>query len=106
MYPLNPIITDAFESSDILAVECDSTSVFQRPDYLRLMEKLMYTDGTDIRDHIPEDLYEKTDASLGKKAFQSVSSHFINLLSLPRTSPASCWKNGGILQIKALMFIS
>jgi uncharacterized protein YbaP (TraB family) len=67
MYPLNPIITDAFESSDILAVECDSTSVFQRPDYLQLMEKLMYTDGTDIRDHIPEDLYEKTDAFLREK---------------------------------------
>ena len=27
----------------------------------------MYTDGTDIRDHIPEDLYEKTDAFLREK---------------------------------------
>ena len=67
MYPLNPIITNAFESSDVLAVECDTTTVAQRPDFLQIMEKVMYTDGTTVQDHIPEDLYEKTDALLQEK---------------------------------------
>lgn len=67
MYPLNPIITDAFDKSDALAVECDVTTLYQRSDYLKLMEKLMYTDGTTVKDHIPEDLYNKTDALLKEK---------------------------------------
>lgn len=32
MYPLNTVITDAFENSDVLAVECDAASVFRRKD--------------------------------------------------------------------------
>lgn len=67
MYPLNPIITDAFDKSDALAVECDVTTLYQRSDYLKLMEKLMYTDGTTVKDHIPEYLYNKTDALLKEK---------------------------------------
>jgi len=67
MYPLNPIITEAFENSDILAIECDATTILQRPDYLKLMEKLMYTDGSTLKDHLPRDLFEKTGAFLGKR---------------------------------------
>lgn len=67
MFPLSPTITNAFENSDALAVECDVTTLYQRPDYLELMEKVMYTDGTTIRDHIPEDLYEKVDTLLKER---------------------------------------
>lgn len=67
LYPLKPVITNAFESSDVLAVECDAMAALQRPDYMDLMAKLMYTDGTTVKDHIPADLYEKTDAFLKEK---------------------------------------
>ena len=61
LYPLNPMIMNAFEKSDVLAVECDVTTVLQRPDYMQLMEKAMYTDNTTIKDHISDDLYQKVD---------------------------------------------
>jgi len=67
LYPLNPVITNAFEQSDVLAVECDTIAALERPDYLKLAEKLLYTDGTTIRDHIPEELYQKTDELLREK---------------------------------------
>lgn len=64
LYPLKPVITDAFEASDVLAVECDVTTVLQRKDYADLMKKVMYTDGTTIKDHISSDLYDKVDVML------------------------------------------
>jgi uncharacterized protein YbaP (TraB family) len=64
LYPLKPVIMEAFEESDVLAVECDVTAITSRPDYLDLMKKVMYNDGTTIKDHIPDDLYEKADAIL------------------------------------------
>lgn len=67
MYPLNPVIIKAFETSDVLAIECDPISALQRPDYLKLVEKLIYTDGTTIKDHIPGDLYDRTEAYLNEK---------------------------------------
>ncbi|HOK42939.1 MAG TPA: TraB/GumN family protein, partial [Thermoclostridium caenicola] len=41
LYPLNPVITNAFEQSDVLAVECDTIAALERPDYLKLAEKLL-----------------------------------------------------------------
>jgi len=67
LYPLAPVITKAFEKSDVLAVECDTIAALQRPDYFKLAEKLMYTDGSTLRDHIPAELYEKADAVLREK---------------------------------------
>lgn len=57
-YPLPDYIMDAFTSSDVLAVECDviatenDTSAF-----MDALTPFVYTDGTTIKDHIPEDMY-------------------------------------------------
>lgn len=67
LYPPKPVITDAFEESSVLAVECDVTTILQRTDYQDLMKKLMYSDDTTIKDHISSDLYDKTDAILKEK---------------------------------------
>lgn len=60
MYPLNDLINNAFEASDRLAVECDVTTLLQRPNYTELIDMVMYDDGTTLKDHIPADLYERT----------------------------------------------
>lgn len=59
-YPLPDEIMDAYNSSDALAVECDIVAYaadFQAQ--IDLAEQLMYTDGTSIKDHIGEDLYNR-----------------------------------------------
>jgi len=67
LYPLNPTIMNAFEESDILAVECDVVAALQSPDAMMYAEKFMYTDGTTLEDHIPADLYAKAEAALKEK---------------------------------------
>lgn len=64
LYPLNDVITKAFNDSSVLAVECDTTTLLQNPNYLDIMGKLMYTDGSTLEDHISKDLYEKTEKLL------------------------------------------
>ncbi len=59
-YPLPDYVLDAFDGSDALAVEADIVA-FEKDmgaqmDALSLM---MYSDGTDITDHISEELYDK-----------------------------------------------
>lgn len=57
-YPLPDYVMDAFVSSDVLAVECDVIAT--ENDTGALMDAfatLVYTDGTTIKDHIPEDMY-------------------------------------------------
>lgn len=60
LYPLDKTILDAFEASDVLAVECDITTLLQRPNLADIMKNVMYTDGTTLKDHISPELYEKT----------------------------------------------
>lgn len=58
MYPLPDYVLDAYNEADALAVECDIIAASEDTD--ALMEALMgmiYTDGTTISDHIPEELY-------------------------------------------------
>ncbi len=62
LYPLNQVIEEAYEHSDVLAVECDTSTLLQRPDLAELMQKMMYTDGSTLKDHISPELYEKTSA--------------------------------------------
>lgn len=66
LYPLNQVINDAYESSDVLAVEIDLTTALQNANLSELMEKMMYTDGTTLKDHISPELYEKTSAVMEK----------------------------------------
>ena len=57
-YPLPKAITEAFNSSDYLAVECDIVafeSDIQAA--LDVVNLLAYSDGTTIKDHIPLELY-------------------------------------------------
>ncbi len=59
-YPLPQSVTEAFESSDVLAVEFDIIA-FEK-DFLAQTNSLktfVYTDGTKISDYIDKELYEK-----------------------------------------------
>lgn len=57
-YPLPDKIMEVYESSDAIAVECDVVAYsadFQAQ--IELAEQLMYTDGSSIKDHLGEDIY-------------------------------------------------
>ncbi len=59
MYPLPGYVYKAFDNADYLALECDVVAV--ENDYNAVAELyalMVYTDGTTIKDHISEDLYE------------------------------------------------
>lgn len=57
-YPLPDYVLDAFNGSDALAVEADIIA-FERDMSAQMdaLSLLVYTDGTTISDHIPEDIY-------------------------------------------------
>lgn len=59
-YPLPDYVTEAFENSDALAVECDIVA-FENDISAQVsaLQKMLYTDGTTIKDHISEDTYNK-----------------------------------------------
>lgn len=60
IYPLNDTIMSAYNQSDYLAVEVDTVALTSDFDaQLELAQKMLYTDGTTIKDHIGEDLYNK-----------------------------------------------
>lgn len=68
IYPLNDTIMSAYNKSDYLAVEVDTvalTSDFNLQ--VSLAQKMLYTDGTTIKDHIGEELYTKMVAKLKEK---------------------------------------
>lgn len=58
-YPLPTYVLDAFDGADSLAVELDILS-FEKNTAAQMqsMQALMYTDGTTIRDHLPEEVYQ------------------------------------------------
>lgn len=57
MYPLNETIMNAFNESNKLVVENDIIAFENNPNaILEILEYLLYTDGTTIRDHIPASL--------------------------------------------------
>lgn len=62
-YPLNTMLTDAFDASDALLVEADLLNQAGGMDYFR--SKAFYTDGTTIDSHISKELYDKL-----KKVFE------------------------------------
>ena len=64
-YPLPDYVMDAYQGSDALAVEIDIVAV--EADILgqmTLVQKLMYTDGSTISQHLPAETYEKAVAVL------------------------------------------
>lgn len=59
-YPLPDYVTDALEGSDGLAVEFDIVDFEDDvAAQTRALRKLIYTDGTTIRDHLSEEVYEQ-----------------------------------------------
>ncbi len=72
IYPLNDTIMSAYNQSEYLAVEVDTIALTSDFDaQLELAQKLLYTDGTTIKDHIGEDLYNKMVAILKEKSSYS-----------------------------------
>lgn len=58
MYPLPDYVTTAYNEADSLAVEIDVVGAMEDTgELISLYQKAMYLDGTTIKDHIPEDLY-------------------------------------------------
>ncbi|MBQ3085207.1 MAG: TraB/GumN family protein [Clostridia bacterium] len=65
MYPLPDYITNAFEASDALAVEFDVRDEMENQAVMtKLLPKMLYADGTTIKDHISQELYEDAKAIL------------------------------------------
>ena len=64
-YPLPDYVTSAYENSDALAVEFDIVSFEEDVEaQTSALMQFLYTDGTTILDHIPEELYTKAVAIL------------------------------------------
>ena len=60
MYPLPQYVMDAYETSDVLAVECDIVAFEENAnDTQSLFMDFVYTDGTTIKDHIDPKLYSQ-----------------------------------------------
>ncbi len=56
-YPLPDYVMEAYEGSDALAVEVDITNI-SFSDQVKALQKLIYRDGTTIKDHISSEVYE------------------------------------------------
>ena len=63
-YPLNPKIENAFEQSDVLAVEANITDV-GRVDVGRLMEIAFYPEDETLEKHVSKETYEFVKKKLG-----------------------------------------
>ncbi len=64
-YPLPDYVMNAYNSSDALAVEFDITNTdYDMSSLMSVMMEMAYTDGTKLKDHIPEDIYEDSKAIL------------------------------------------
>ncbi len=72
IYPLNDTIMSAYNQSDYLAVEVDTVALTSDFDLqLELAQKMLYTDGTTIKDHIGDELYNQMVALLREKGSYS-----------------------------------
>ena len=69
-YPLPDYIMDVYESCDGIAVEYDISSMMS--DFTQIQDfysKLIYTDGTTVKDHLSEETYEKAKKFMGENMF-------------------------------------
>ncbi len=64
-YPLPDAITDAFNSADILAVECDTDNASSLTYQTALLKSMTYDDGTTLKDNISEEAYSALNSYLG-----------------------------------------
>lgn len=64
-YPLPAYVQNAFDRADALAVELDLIAFEQDlSQQIAALTPLIYSDGTTVKDHIPQELYERTVAIL------------------------------------------
>ena len=57
MYPLAPVITQAFETTDFLVVEVDISDNQQMDIATKMLQTSQYTDGSTLQDHISVDTW-------------------------------------------------
>ncbi len=58
-YPLPDVIMNAYESSEAIAVECDTVAFSEDMSaQIQLSADMVYSDGTTIKDHISAELYD------------------------------------------------
>lgn len=71
-YPLPEKVTEAFNESEYLAVEVDIVKLTEDFDaQISLAQKMMYSDGTTIKEHIGEELYNSMVEVLKEKSSYS-----------------------------------
>ncbi len=58
MYPLAPVITNAFDSTDTLVVEVDTNDVQMVDAATKMFESSQYNDGTTLQEHISPETWE------------------------------------------------
>jgi uncharacterized protein YbaP (TraB family) len=73
-YPLDPDIESAFAESDTLVVEADVVNINQAKIMKLLEARGKYNDGTTLKDHLSQDLYNKLEETL--KTFKLKASIF------------------------------
>lgn len=67
-YPLSEIIMQAYNDSEYLAVEVDTVALTNDFEVsLQLAQKMLYTDGTTIKDHLGDEMYNKMIEILNEK---------------------------------------
>ncbi len=79
MYPLPRYVLDAYEKSDVLAVECDIVAFEENPsDVQSLFMYFVYTDGTTIEDHIDSKLYDQAVEILEDNNYYGMAMDYYN----------------------------
>jgi hypothetical protein len=71
-FPLPDYIMDVYEKCDGIAVEVDINSIMDDMEQLRdFYSKMLYTDGTTVKDHLSEETYKKMRDYLSSKGMYS-----------------------------------
>ncbi len=73
IYPLNSAIEKAFESSDLLAVEADMSSLDQTKVQMLTMQKGLYLDGNSLEKVLDYETYRSLEAALDSLKLLSIS---------------------------------
>jgi len=72
VYPLNPVIEEAFEDSDILVVEVDATNLDVNNVQKLIMEKGSYADGMALKSVLSSEYYKKLSDELAESKVMTV----------------------------------
>ena len=79
MYPLPQYVMNAYEASDVLAVECDIVAFEEnQSDAQNLFMYFVYTDGTTIEDHIDSKLYSQAVEILEDNDYYGMAMDYYN----------------------------